>query len=72
MWLFMFGTVGLLLPVATYSLLSPQARHALGSRPSWGDKDGNYEYSALYNFVLKSLANEDDPWVKTTLEWWNR
>ena len=49
-----------------------QAYIALSDMVGWGIKDGEVNLSTLYDLLRQQFRNPDDPWVKETLEWWNR
>ncbi|KXN87760.1 hypothetical protein AN958_08172 [Leucoagaricus sp. SymC.cos] len=63
------GVKRLTAPMIAYVIV--HARHTLGSRTKWGEKDGAYDYSTLHELILRLLSDENDIWVKETFEWWN-
>lgn len=39
---------------------------------AWGMKYEEVDLSLLYDLLRQQFQNTDDPWVKDTLQWWNR
>ncbi|KAK1234266.1 hypothetical protein PQX77_002534 [Marasmius sp. AFHP31] len=56
----------------TIAYAACQTRHAISSKAIWGVKDGKFNYEEFFNLIVNLFAQEDDPWVKETLEWWNQ
>lgn len=50
-----------------------QARFMLSSCEQWMPTDGDFDAIKFYNNIVELFeADEDDPWVKETLEFWNK
>ena len=39
---------------------------------TWGMRDEEVDLSLLYDLLRQQFRHPDDPWVKETLEWWDR
>ena len=52
--------------------LSLQTYVGLSSMASWGDMDGTFSLIHFYRLILKTLSDEEDPWVVNTMNWWQR
>ncbi len=51
-------------------VLSCQTRQALSST-AWGPKDLHFDYKLFTKQLLGLFKDEDNPWVKNLLNWWN-
>ena len=38
----------------------------------WGAKDGTFNLGHFYHLIIRTLEDEEDQWVKETMEWWQR
>jgi len=45
---------------------------ALSNMIGWKIEDEEVNLSLLYDLLRRQLCNSDDPWVKETLQWWDR
>ena len=45
---------------------------ALSDMITWGMKHEEVDLSLLYDLLRQQLRDGDDPWVKETLQWWDR
>jgi hypothetical protein len=50
---------------------SCQTRQALSST-AWGPKDLHFDYKVFTEQLLSLFKDDDNPWVKKLLSWWNR
>ena len=48
-----------------------QCRHILNSKESWTKDDGAGFNAEKFYLNIISLFEDDDVWVKETLNWWN-
>ena len=44
----------------------------LSSMTTWGDMDGTFSLIHFYHLIIKTLSNNEDPWVVDTLDWWQK
>ena len=49
-----------------------QTYFLLSSAKTWRPKIGNFDLQDLYSRILLLFEDNEDEWVKETLEWWNR
>lgn len=50
---------------------SCQTRQALSST-AWGPKDLHFDYKVFTEQLLGLFKDDNNPWVKKLLSWWNR
>jgi hypothetical protein len=48
-----------------------QARFCISSKKTWSFNDNNFSYRTFYQAILGIFVDDDDPWVRDTLVWWN-
>jgi len=52
--------------------LSMQVYVALSAMLTWGMMDEEVNLSSMYDLLRQQFQNPNDPWVKETLQWWDR
>jgi len=48
-----------------------QLRFILSESKEWSILDGDFDYSELFNMIVRYLRADDNPSVEAILKWWN-